>query len=43
VKRWVLGYGAEAKVLRPEEFRDEMAETIRIMLGVYQDDLNAGY
>jgi predicted DNA-binding transcriptional regulator YafY len=36
VKRWVLGYGAEAKVLRPEELRDEMAETTWALSCVYE-------
>ncbi|MDT8318108.1 MAG: WYL domain-containing protein [bacterium] len=36
VKKWVLSYGAEAKVLEPEKFRDEIAAELEKSLGQYR-------
>jgi len=35
IKLWLLGFGGEAEVLKPEEFREEMRETVRSMMQVY--------
>jgi len=35
IKRWVLGYGAEAKVLQPEELRKEMIDEILQLCEIY--------
>jgi predicted DNA-binding transcriptional regulator YafY len=39
VKRWVLGYGAEAEVMAPKELRDVVAEDVRRLHGVYGKQL----
>jgi len=35
IKKWVLGYGSEAEVLRPAELRKEMQQEIEKMLENY--------
>lgn len=35
IKRWVLGFGAKAEVLRPEGLRREVAEELRATLSAY--------
>ncbi len=35
VKKWLLGFGAEAMVVRPEELREEMVEELRAALERY--------
>jgi len=35
IKRWVLGYGPEAKILAPPELQDSIAEDIRKMQSLY--------
>ena len=35
VKRWILSFGAEAKVLGPEELRDDIAKEISSMADCY--------
>jgi predicted DNA-binding transcriptional regulator YafY len=36
VKRWILGYGAEAKVLEPRDLREEIIEEIARLEKNYQ-------
>jgi len=36
IKRWVLGYGSEAEVLRPEELREEIKEDINRLNARYE-------
>ena len=36
VKKWVLSFGAEARVLEPEELRSEMAEELSRARAGYQ-------
>jgi len=35
VKRWVLSYGSDAKVLEPEDLRQEIAADLENMIGAY--------
>lgn len=35
VKRWILGYGRHAEVLKPEWLREEMAEEVKHMSRIY--------
>lgn len=35
IKKWILGYGAEAEVLQPENLREEMQQEIEKMLENY--------
>lgn len=35
VQRWILGFGAEAKVLEPQEMREAIAETARALIAQY--------
>jgi len=35
VKKWVLSYGAEAKVLEPEDLRQEIIEELTAMMKQY--------
>lgn len=35
IKRWILGFGAKAKVLSPEGLRREVVEELRAMLSTY--------
>ena len=35
VKKWILSYGAEAKVLEPEKLRKELAEEVAAMKNRY--------
>ena len=42
ITRWILGYGAEVKVLEPEPLREAVAEEIEKMANVYQGrEINA--
>jgi len=36
VKKWVLSYGAEAKVIEPKELKDEIIEEIKAALKIYR-------
>ena len=35
VKRWVLSYGAQAKVIEPEDLRQEIADELKVAYGNY--------
>ena len=35
LKKWVLGYGAEAELLQPEDLRKEIKEEIEKLCSVY--------
>lgn len=35
VKKWVLSFGAEAKVLKPEKLRKEIIEEMKAGLAIY--------
>ena len=37
LKRWILSYGRHARVLEPEELREEMGEEVERMVGNYLD------
>lgn len=37
LRRWLLGFGAMAKVIAPVDLRDEMAELIRAMMHRYEN------
>jgi predicted DNA-binding transcriptional regulator YafY len=36
VKRWVLGYGAEAEVMAPKELREAVAEDVKYLNAIYE-------
>ena len=38
VKRWVLSYGAEARVLEPEDLRDQIVKELEAACGTYAAD-----
>jgi len=38
LRSWILGWGEKVEVLEPEELREEIAETARAMLDVYQQN-----
>ncbi|MCB2291676.1 WYL domain-containing protein [Clostridium sp. CS001] len=35
IKMWLMGFGAEAEVIEPVEFREEVIESVRNMVKVY--------
>ena len=37
LKSWILGWGEKVEVLEPEELRQEVIETARAMLKVYEE------
>ena len=39
LRSWILGWGEKVQVLEPEDLREEIIETARAMLDVYQEDL----
>lgn len=43
IKRWILGFGAKAEVLKPDQLRHEIAGELRAMLCAYSDTFEANY
>ena len=35
IKRWIMGYGADAEVLKPDDFREEIKEALRLQYQRY--------
>jgi predicted DNA-binding transcriptional regulator YafY len=40
IKRWVLGYGRLAKVIKPKELRDQIEEEVYIVSQIYHETID---
>ncbi len=38
IKRWIMSFGAEAVVLKPDELRAEIAAELRALAAAYRED-----